>query len=123
MNDEYKSVLLNESVLIPKLIEQYKDTSEIEDVDEIKTYLRTLMSEDREQLYTQMLTAFTIFMKENCLGQSVYTEYVEETKCPIDQSGPLPDLEFDPISWKNKNLQKVLVEYYTRESEHFYHRA
>lgn len=45
-----------------------------------------------------------ILLKENQVGQSVYTQYVEETKAPIDQSGPLPDFEFDNISYKNEAL-------------------
>lgn len=62
-------------------------------------------------------------MKENQLGQSVYTEYVEETKCPIDQSGPLPDLEFDPISWKNEPFQMSIVEHLGIDGEDFYKRT
>jgi len=53
----------------------------------------------------------------------VYTEYVEETKCPIDQSGPLPDLEFDPISYKNNVVQNCLVMHYSINSETFYQRV
>lgn len=69
-----------------------------------------------------MILAFTIFLKENMLGQSVYTQYVEETKCPIDQS-VLPDLPFDGISWKNQKLQDLLVVHYSIESESFYRRT
>lgn len=106
-----------ESSLIQQLLVM-KD----EKIESIKESLVKVISTQGD-LYTLMLTAFVIFLKENQLGQSVYTQYVEETKCPIDQSGPLPDLDFDPISWKNAPLQSVLVEYFSRESEHFYQRT
>ena len=66
---------------------------------------------------------WAVFLKENQLGQSVYHQYVEETKCPIDHNGPLIDFEFDAISYKNQKLQNALVEHFSIESETFYSRA
>lgn len=70
-----------------------------------------------------LLCLWTIFTKENKLGQSVYTQYVEETKAPIDQTGPLPDFEFDSISIKNENLQNMFLEHYLKDGETIYERT
>jgi len=91
-------------------------------IADLKSSLMQLLSKD--DVYPQVLTALTIFLKENMAGQSVFTQYVEETKCPIDQSGPLPSIEgLDDISFANKECQDTLVHYYCRESESFYQRT
>lgn len=46
---------------------------------------------------------FGFYLRENSLGPSVYTEYVEETRAPLVK-GDLPVTPFDPISIKNKLL-------------------
>ena len=75
-----------------------------------------------ENIELLLVTLWVTFLKENQVGQSVYTEYVEETKCPIDQTGPLPDFEFDAISNKNMKLQKLLLEHFGRDGEQVYER-
>mmetsp|Transcript_32157 Transcript_32157/g.49178 ORF Transcript_32157/g.49178 Transcript_32157/m.49178 type:complete len:311 (-) Transcript_32157:1396-2328(-) len=70
---------------------------------------------------------WTFFLKENQLGQSVYTEYVEETKAPIDQhvSDPkmLPAFALDHISSKNTDMQSVLLDHFEKDGENLYDRA
>lgn len=75
-------------------------------IEAVKDFLsnQIIQSKSGNDAFLLAITASVIFLKENQLGQSVYTQYVEETKCPIDQSGPLPDSEFDPISYKNLPL-------------------
>lgn len=47
---------------------------------------------------------FESVYRENSVGPSVYTEYVDEVKRPLVKSGPLPDSELDPLSNKNNHL-------------------
>jgi hypothetical protein len=61
-----------------------------------------------------------VFIRENVVGPSVYTEYVEETKAPLIKGGPLPDLEIDPISNKNQELQEKLLKHFEKDSEQIY---
>lgn len=72
-------------------------------MNEFKNKIKELSQkyEDKELV---LVILWTLFLKENQLGQSVYTQYVEETKCPIDQNGPLPEFEFDLVSTKNERL-------------------
>ena len=67
-----------------------------------------------------VICIYFIFLKENQAGQSVYTEYVEETLAPIDQSGPLPDFAFDAVSNKNDELQAQLLEHFNKDGEQVY---
>jgi hypothetical protein len=46
----------------------------------------------------------TFYARENMIGPSVYTEYVEETLAPIDRTGPLPKNDLDMLSNKNEKL-------------------
>ena len=59
-------------------IKQNKDYS----LESIKTFILSKIEDESIELL--LLCIWTIFTKENKLGQSVYTQYVEETKCPID---------------------------------------
>ena len=99
-NHDHKALLLESDSMVRKMID-LANASTSYNIDDLKKALGEMLDGNQDEVYISVLTAFTIFLKENQVGQSVYTEYVEETKCPIDQSGPLPDLEFDPISWKN----------------------
>lgn len=126
-NSEYKALLLDKSPLIKTLIDIGNQASQLQEVT--VEWLAQRLEEDlklKEQnsgeLFNLLVLAWTVFMKENMTGQSVYTQYVEETKCPIDQSA-LPDLPFDPISCKNQKLQDALVVYYSIDSESFYQRT
>lgn len=122
-NKEYKQLLL-EWGLIKNLLSFLGAEASDYKLADVQAFLASQIEGlSYEQLYTLMLTVFAVFLKENQIGQSVYTQYVEETMCPIDQSGPLPDLEFDPISWKNGKLQDMLVDHFSLESEQFYHRT
>jgi len=47
---------------------------------------------------------WVLYQRENSIGPSVYTEYVEETRAPLVKGGPLPETPFDPISNKNEQL-------------------
>lgn len=49
-----------------------------------------------------ILFLWSFFMKQNQSGPSVYVQYVEEEKKPIDNfTEDLPEFELDPISTKN----------------------
>jgi hypothetical protein len=53
---------------------------------------------------TFCLFLWVLYQRENSIGPSVYTEYVEETRAPLVKGGPLPETPFDPISNKNEQL-------------------
>ena len=57
---------------------------------------------DQKSYVTLALFLLTFYMRENCIGPSVYTQYVEETRAPLIKSGPLPENDLDIMS--NKNL-------------------
>jgi len=65
---------------------------------------------------------FAFYLRENCLGPSVYTEYVEDTRAPLIK-GDLPRTDFDPISTKNKLLQAALLDHFQRDGETLYVRS
>ena len=62
------------------------------------------------------------YARENMLGPSIYTEYVEETLAPLVKSN-LPSSELDDISFKNKGLQSALLKHFQRDGEQVYHRS
>ncbi|CDW87054.1 tetratricopeptide repeat protein 27 [Stylonychia lemnae] len=65
-------------------------------------------------------TLFSIFLRDNMSGPSVYTLYVEETKAPLIKGGPLPDTLLDPLSNKNQALQDLLLQHFEKDSEQIY---
>ena len=98
--DEVKEII---SETLPELIE--KKQSEL--LEELETFVKsTLESElkDSKSYVTMVLFLFSLYIRENSLGPSVYTQYVQETLAPLDTSGPLPENVLDPISFKNKTL-------------------
>ena len=68
------------------------------------------------------LFLFDFYLRENSLGPSVYTEYVEDTRAPLVK-GELPKNELDPLSNKNKLLQYALLEHFQRDGESVYQRS
>ena len=65
----------------------------------------------------------TFYGRENMLGPSVYTQYVEETLAPLVTSGPLPENNLDIISFKNEKLQEFMLKHFERDGEEIYHKA
>ena len=65
-------------------------------------------------------TLYTIYVRENVTGPSVYTLYVEEEKRPLIKGEPLPEKETDPISNKNEKLNELMITYFERDSEQIY---
>lgn len=82
------------------------ETTRINEVlDSLKTLAQSLKAEyvaDEKSFVTLSLFLLTFYMRENCTGPSVYTQYVEDTRAPLIKGGPLPENELDCIS--NKNL-------------------
>ena len=62
-------------------------------------------------------------MRENCVGPSVYTQYVEETRAPLIKGGPLPENDLDSLSNKNLQLQASLLKYFERDGEQIYQKS
>lgn len=118
-NKEYKSLLLDQENIV-KDLHEFIQKGEY-DLDSIKTFILSKIQDDDIEL--TLIILWTIFTKENKLGQSVYTQYVEETKCPIDQTGPLPEFEFDSISNKNETLQNMFLYHYLKDGETIYERT
>jgi len=69
------------------------------------------------------LFLWSIYIRENCIGPSIYTEYVEDTRAPLIKGGPLPVTPFDSISNKNEKLQELLLKHFEKDGEPFYHKA
>ena len=59
----------------------------------------------------------SFYMRENCTGPSVYTQYVEETRAPLVKGGPLPSNDLDCMSNKNLQLQAALLKNFERDGE------
>ena len=78
---------------------------------------------DERSFVTVALFLLTFYMRENCTGPSVYTQYVEDTRAPLIKGGPLPDNELDCISNKNLMLQAAMLKHYERDGEFIYHKS
>ena len=65
---------------------------------------------------------FAFYLRENCLGPSVYTEYVEDTRSPLVRA-VLPKNDLDALSNKNKVLQNTLLDHFQRDGESLYQRS
>ena len=63
------------------------------------------------------------YARENLLGPSVYTEYVEETLAPLNKGGPLPENDLDVISFKNEQLNECLMKHFETDGEEIYHKS
>ena len=70
-----------------------------------------------------VLFLFSTYLRENSLGPSVYTEYVQDTLAPLVKGGPLPLNALDPISHKNKHLQGALLKHFDKDGEQLYHKS
>lgn len=97
-------------------------------ISEIEKFCEdSLITEYGKNLESLVISLWSVFLKENQLGQSVYTQYVEETKCPIDQylSDPkdLPEFALDLISNKNSDLQTLILDHFELEGESVYERV
>lgn len=129
-NTEYKDMLINQDNILRDLhlfIEKTApDNYAIENFKKYITdeFMPKWVAQASSSTYEMLLICcHVILLKENQVGQSVYTQYVEETKAPIDQSGPLPDFEFDNISYKNEALQNIFIEHYSLDGELPYERT
>ena len=78
---------------------------------------------DGKSYVTMALFLLTFYMRENCVGPSVYTEYVEETRAPLIKSGPLPPNDLDCISNKHLLLQAAMLKHFERDGEQIYHKS
>ena len=64
--------------------------------------VKNLSFEGMIEVNSFLLFLWAFFMKQNQSGPSVYVQYVEEEKKPIDNfTEDLPEFELDPISTKN----------------------
>lgn len=80
--------------------------NEIRKAFEDDVFSKYCQIDDPDSIFLQILTLFLFFLKENQIGPSVYSMYAEEEKCPVDRYGALPEFVLDPMSNKNKTLQK-----------------
>ena len=64
---------------------------------------------NKQEVTTFIWFLMSVYLRENSLGPSVYSEYVEETRAPLVRSGKLPENELDSISYKNLPLQKAML--------------
>ena len=76
------------------------------EMEALKAFAKQTVSElvtDSKSYVTLSLFLINFYMRENCVGPSVYTLYVEETLAPLIKGGPLPENDLDSLS--NKNLK------------------
>lgn len=120
-NQSYVSNLLDHEFF--KGINDFLRDMPYVEVHQIKVEIDRLTENARSNSieYISLIKAiYSTYIKENCVGPSVYTLYVEETKAPLIKEGPLPDNELDPMSNKNQVLQDKLLSYFERDSEQIY---
>lgn len=117
-NNEYKERLASVKV-VADMIAFFKDTKTFE-IDVVIDFCKRVQEE--HDFVSLVLLLWTVYQRENVVGPSVYTEYVEETRAPLEK-GFLPETPFDPISTKNEALQDALLKHYEKDGEPFYHRS
>ena len=97
-----------------------------EKLEELKTFAKTMIAEfatDKKTFVSLAHFLMTFYMRENCTGPSVYTQYVEDTRMPLIKTGPLPLNELDCMSNKNLVLQAALLKYFEKDGEQIYHKS
>jgi len=95
-------------------------------LDGLQAFSRATISEfvtDSKSYVTLTLFLLTFYMRENCVGPSVYTEYVEDTRTPLIKGGSLPENDLDSISNKNLQLQASMLKHFERDGEQIYHKS
>ena len=100
-NADFKQLLLK-TPIIAGLIDYCKDAKDVILIEDLKKVCRSLTAEC--DFITCCLFFWSLYIRENCIGPSIYTEYVEDTRAPLVKGGPLPVTPFDPISNKNEQL-------------------
>ena len=84
------------------------DDQQIEAIlTDLEEFCKSVVEEhvtDEKSYVSMVLFLFSTYLRENSLGPSVYTEYVQDTLAPLVKGGPLPLNTLDPISHKNKHL-------------------
>jgi len=87
---------------------------------DLETFAKQVVAElvtDAKSYLTLSLFLINFYMRENSIGPSVYTEYVEDTLAPLIKGGPLPPNQLDFMSNKNLKLQAALLKYFERDGE------
>lgn len=85
--------------------------------------IKSLAPQSPEEYVTLVEALYDFFIRENVVGPSVYSLYVEEEKRPLIKGEPLREREIDPISTKNTHLQELLLSHFEREGEQMYGRT
>lgn len=118
-NKEFLTLFITHP-LIHTLIYRLKNYPD-ENLDQIQEYVLDFMKEkSKDQILETIEFLYAVCVRENVLGRSIYTQYVEETKAPLIKGGPLPETEADPISNKNQSLQEKLLCHFEKDSEQIY---
>lgn len=99
-NSEFKTRLLDNKIIAASIT--YFETTKDYTIENIKELCYRVLGD--VDFVTYCLFLWSIYQRENCIGPSVYTEYVEETRAPLIKGGSLPDTPFDLLSNKNENL-------------------
>jgi len=123
-NDETKHEAGSRDVVatVPLLDEEEEINMILEDLE---TFIKQLIEDhakDEKSFMSMLLLLFSFYIRENHVGPSVYTEYIEETLEPRVK-GFLPAFTLDPISNKNKHLQGALLKHFDKDGECLYHKS
>jgi len=115
--DEYAK-----AVLVVDLIKQLNEKClAMESAEELKKFVEKYFLEneikDETDIKEMVATLFAIYLRENMVGPSVYSVYVEEILAPIDDKAPKIESLLDGLSSKNVALQKSLLKHFERDSE------
>jgi hypothetical protein len=92
-------------------------------VDDLRLHLLDFAephSTDVGEYIALIETLYTLYIRENVTGPSIYTLYVEEEKRPLIKGEPLPEKDTDAISNKNTALNDMMIAHFERDSEQIF---
>ena len=122
-NIEFKALLANQPLL--KTLNEVFSSGEKVGLERICSETQKYIeeSESLQSRYVSLvLFCYTLYIRENSLGPSVYTQYVEDTRAPL-VSKELPPYDLDHLSTKNRSLQAQLCEHFQQDGEAIYHKS
>ena len=96
--------------------------SELKDysMEDVNAFMKTVATQ--HDFISLALLLWTVFQRENAVGPSIFTEYVEDTRQPLVK-GHLPETSLDSLSSKNEYLQSLILKSYEKDGEPFYQKS
>ena len=89
-------------------------------IEDVHTVMRSEAA--KHDFISLSLLLWTVYQRENAIGPSIFTEYVEDTRKPLVK-GYLPETDLDCLSTKNEYLQNIILKNYEKDGEPFYQKS